>query len=66
MSGDDVLGALGQVTVPIPLDGMGEVMLSVRGGFEAFAAMADQPIEKHTKVVVVDTLSGRTVVVVPF
>jgi hypothetical protein len=54
------------VTVPIPADGPGEVLLPVRGGTEAFAAWADQPIEKHARVLVIEAPSARSVIVTPF
>jgi membrane protein implicated in regulation of membrane protease activity len=60
-----LVGAVGYVTLPIPADGPGEVMISVRGGTEAFAAWADEPIAKHTRVVVVEDRSGRSVTVTP-
>ena len=40
-------------------------MLSVRGGTEAFAAWSDEPIAKHTRVVVVEGRSARSVTVTP-
>jgi hypothetical protein len=54
------------VTVPIPDRGPGEVLLAVRGGTEAFAAWSDAPIEKHARVLVIDQISARSVVVTPF
>ena len=60
-SSDGLVGAIGRVTVPIPDEGPGEVLLPVRGGTEAFAAWADEPIAKHTRVMVIDCLSGRSV-----
>ncbi len=68
MSADagNVVGAIGRVTVPIPVDGPGEVLLPVRGGTEAFAAWADHPIGKHERVLVVETTSARSVIVTPF
>ena len=36
---DNLIGKIGRVTVPIPIDGPGEVMLAIRGGTEAYAAM---------------------------
>jgi hypothetical protein len=61
-----VVGAIGRVTVPIPADGPGEVLLPVRGGTEAFAAWSDQPIDKHTRVLVIECTSARSVIVTPF
>ena len=60
-----LIGEVGYVTVPIPRGGVGEVMLTVRGGTEAFAAWCDEPIAKHTRVVVVEYFPPRTVVVTP-
>lgn len=64
-SRESLLGTVGRVTVSIPASGPGEVLLPVRGGTEAFAAWADEPIARHTRVVVVDCLSARSVFVTP-
>jgi membrane-bound ClpP family serine protease len=61
-----LVGTIGRVTVPIPAGGAGEVLLPVRGGTEAFAAWAEEPIAKHTRVLVVESTSARSVVVTPF
>jgi hypothetical protein len=61
-----VVGVIGRVTIPIPVNGPGEVLLSVRGGTEAFAAWSDEPIAKHAKVLVVEVTSARSVIVTPF
>ena len=63
---ESVVGEVGRVTVPIPADGPGEVLVAVRGGTEAFAAWSDQPIAKHTRVLVVEATSARSVIVTPF
>ncbi len=60
-----LIGTVGKMTVPISNGRSGEVMLPVRGGVEAFEATSDAPISKNAKVVVVDCLSSRTVVVEP-
>ena len=60
------LGKVGRVTVSIPADGPGEVLLPVRGGSEAFAAWSDEPITRHSRVVVVESISARSVFVTPF
>ncbi|GAB2697124.1 hypothetical protein GCM10010442_13570 [Kitasatospora kifunensis] len=60
------VGAVGWVTVSIPADGPGEVLLPVRGGSEAFAAWADVPIARNTQVMVVERISARSVLVVLF
>jgi hypothetical protein len=54
------------VTVPIPKDGPGEVLIPIRGGTEAFAAWSSEPIDKDVQVLVVDATSARSVVVAPF
>ncbi|MEW1914452.1 hypothetical protein AB0442_39725 [Kitasatospora sp. NPDC085895] len=59
------VGAVGRVTVPIPADGPGEVLVGLRGGSEAFAAWSGGPIAAHTRVVVIDTISARSVLVEP-
>ena len=69
MNGDrrkeSLVGSVGFVTVPIPSSGPGEVMVSVRGGTEAFAAWSDEPIPKHTRVVVIEDRTARSVTVTP-
>lgn len=64
-TGRDLLGSVGRVTVSIPTGGLGEVLLPVRGGSEAFAASSDEPIPRHSRVVVVECVTARTVVVTP-
>jgi hypothetical protein len=61
----ELIGLVGQLTVSVPADGPGEVVLSIRGGTEAFAAWADEPIAKYTVVAVVDQRSARSVTVTP-
>ncbi|UNO39313.1 hypothetical protein [Streptomyces sp. MST-110588] len=62
----DPVGAIGRVTVSIPPDGPGEVLVAVRGGTEAFAAWCEEPVPRHARVIVVESLSARSVVVAPF
>ncbi|MCM2412769.1 MULTISPECIES: hypothetical protein [unclassified Streptomyces] len=57
------VGATGRVTVPIPPDGPGEVLVAVRGGSESYTAWSSSPIGRDVRVVVVDSVSARTVVV---
>jgi hypothetical protein len=61
----DLVGTIGHVTLPITVDGPGEVVLPVRGGTEAYAAFADEPIAKYARVVVVECRSARSVTVTP-
>ena len=65
-AGESLLGKIGRVTVSIPLNGPGEVLLPVRGGTEAFAAWSDEPVPRHSMVVVVDCISSRSVFVTPY
>ena len=69
-TGHSPVGELGRITVPIPLAGPGEVLVPVRGGTEAFAAYAHPaaalPIAKHSIVLVLSELSGRSVLVTPY
>jgi hypothetical protein len=63
---DELHGRIGHVTVPIPSDGPGEIVVAIRGGTERFAAWCDDPVAKHASVVVVEVRSPRSVRVVPF
>jgi hypothetical protein len=66
-NGDEsLLGKIGRVTVSIPAEGPGEVLIAVRGGSEAFAAWSDEPIPRHSRIVVVECLSARSVFVTRF
>jgi hypothetical protein len=59
------VGATGVLTVATRGDdGPGEVMISLRGGSEAFLAWSAQPLPKGTEIVVIDTVGPRTVRVV--
>jgi membrane-bound ClpP family serine protease len=62
---DEVIGMTATVTLAVDPKRPGEVMIAIRGGTEAFTAVSDEPIAKHTRVVVVDHLSARTVSVTP-
>jgi hypothetical protein len=65
-NGNGLIGLVGQLTVSIPADGgPGEVVLAIRGGTESFAAWADEPIARYTRVVVVEERSARSVTVTP-
>jgi len=60
-----LVGAEGVVVVPTRgALGSGEVVLSVRGGSEAYLAWSAQPLPKGSEVVVVNVLGPRTVRVV--
>jgi membrane protein implicated in regulation of membrane protease activity len=62
---DEIVGKVGRVTLGISPDHAGEVIVAIRGGTETFAALCDEPIAKNTRVVVIESLSGRTVSVTP-
>jgi len=64
----DVVGKLGRVTADITPNHLGEVLIEVRAGTERFLARAadkEATIGKHTQVLVVASLGGRTVEVAP-
>jgi len=55
---------MARVTAEITPDHLGEVLIEVRAGTERFLACAadkDATIPKHTQVLVVASLGGRTV-----
>jgi hypothetical protein len=63
-----MIGKMGRVTGTITPGKLGEVMVPVRGGSEAFHAYADDgeaSIKIGTRVVVVEYFPPRTVVVTP-
>ncbi len=60
-----LVGTIGYLTLSVTPENPGEVMLPVRGGTEAFAAFADEPIAKHARIVVVECRSARSVTVTP-
>jgi len=64
----DVIGKMGRVTADITPGHLGEVLIEVRQGTERFLASASDPeatIKKHSQVLVVGSLGGRTVEVAP-
>jgi hypothetical protein len=61
-----MIGKMGRVTGTISSGKLGEVMVSIRGGSEAFhayAADADDTLTTGTRIVVVEYYPPRTVVV---
>ena len=63
-----MIGKMGRVTGTIAPGKLGEVMVVVRGGSEAFhayAAEADATIKTGSRIVVVEYYPPRTVVVTP-
>jgi hypothetical protein len=64
----DVIAKVGRVTGRVAPGELGEVLVPVRGGSEAFFAYAHEPgtvIESGTRVVVVEFEAPRTVRVSP-
>ena len=69
MADHSMVGKLAEVTGRIAPGTVGEVMVPVRGGVEAFyavAADADEVIAAGSEVVIVEYLPPREVVVTPF
>lgn len=66
---DDVsaIGCVGRLLVATRGErGAGEVLVTVRGSKETFLAWSDEPLPKHSKVLVVEVRGPRTVVVEPW
>jgi hypothetical protein len=65
-SDHQVVGKVGRVVGAIRAGGMGEVMIPIRGGTEAYFAYADDPevsIPQGARVIVVEHEPPRTVIV---
>jgi hypothetical protein len=62
---DDLIGVVGRISVPVPTDGLGEIIVSIRGGSEAFTAytQGDEALIKNAHAVVVEQTGPRTVLV---
>jgi hypothetical protein len=67
MADQKVLGKTGRVTGRVGPGRIGEVMLPIRGGTEAYHAYSadDEEIPTGTRVLVIELLPPRTVVVTP-
>lgn len=65
MSDERVVGKIGRVTGTVAPGGVGEVMIAIRGGSEAFLARTDEKekLPVGTRVVILEYLPPRTVVV---
>jgi hypothetical protein len=64
----EMIGRVGRVTGRVTPGHLGEVMIAVRGGSEAFNAYSSDPgetIGMGTRIVVVEYFPPRTVVVSP-
>jgi len=62
---DGAVGRMGRVSVPISQGVPGEVIIQIRGGSEAFTAYteSEEPLAVNSRVVVVEQLSSRTLLV---
>jgi hypothetical protein len=62
---DEAVGRMGRVSVPISPDVPGEVIIQIRGGSEAYTAytQTEEPLAVNTRIVVVEQLSSRTLLV---
>ncbi len=67
MADHQVIGKTGRVTGTVAPDVLGEVMIPIRGGVEAYNALpADgETMALGSQVVVIEHLGGRTVAVSP-
>lgn len=63
MSDNTVIGKTGIVTGRIASTEIGEVRIEVRGGTEAFQALADTTIERGARIVITEYFPPRTVFV---
>jgi hypothetical protein len=64
---DPVVGCVGKViTATRGVAGPGEVLVSVRGGTEAYLAWSEQPLARDTPVIVFNSRGERTVDVMEF
>lgn len=63
--GEEAVGKMGRVSVPISKGVPGEVIIQIRGGSEAYTAYTEneEALTVNTRVVVVEQLSSRTVLV---
>jgi hypothetical protein len=65
MSDEVATGLAGRVSIPIPAEGAGEVILDIRGGSEAFTAYTQggEVLAKNSRAVVIEQTGPRTVLV---
>jgi membrane-bound ClpP family serine protease len=62
-----VIGCVGSLIVGTRgVEGVGEVLLNVRGTKEAYLAWSEEPLPRGTEVLVIDVRGARTVVVEPW
>ena len=62
---EEAVGKMGRVSVPISQGVPGEVIIQIRGGSEAYTAYteSEEPLAVNTRIVVVEQLSSRTLLV---
>lgn len=60
-----LIGMTGRISVPVPSDGPGEIIIAVRGGTEAFTAytFGGEELAKNARAAVVEQTGARTVLV---
>jgi len=65
---DEAVGRMGRVSVPIAPGVPGEVIIQIRGGSEAYTAytQTEEPLAVNTRIVVVEQLSSRTLLVTAY
>ena len=61
----DLIGMTGRISVPVPVGGVGEIIISVRGGSQAFTAYTagGEALPKNARAAVVEKMGARTVLV---
>jgi hypothetical protein len=67
-SADETVGRVGRVSVPISPGVAGEVIIQIRGGSEAYTAytQTEETLVVNTRIVVVEQLSSRTLLVTSY
>ena len=60
-----LIGMTGRISVPVPAGGTGEIIISIRGGSEAFTAytVGDETLPRNARAAVVEKTGARTVLV---
>jgi hypothetical protein len=61
----NLIGMTGRISVPVPVGGAGEIIISIRGGSEAFTAytLGAEALPRNARAAVVDKTGARTVLV---
>jgi hypothetical protein len=61
----NVVGLTGRISIPVPVDGPGEIIISIRGGSEAFTAytLGEESLPRNARAAVVEKTGARTVLV---